>query len=128
MILFLFLAAVSACARLAGDWTNELGSVASFRTSAKSGELAGTYTSAVGKASGAYALRGTYNTNSCEPTLAWSVTWTNSHEASNSSSSWSGVLLNNTIYATWLLTTHVDSAADVWTATRVGTNVFTRQK
>ena len=70
MILFFILSA-SACVRLAGDWINELGSVASFRTFGKTGELSGTYTSAVGKASGVYSLLGTYDAESCEPTLSW---------------------------------------------------------
>lgn len=126
MILFFILSA-SACVRLAGDWINELGSVASFRTFGKTGELSGTYTSAVGKASGAYILFGTYDAESCEPTVSWSVTWKNGQQSSNSSSSWSGVWLNGSIYTTWLLTSHVDSVDDVWSATRIGTNVFSRQ-
>ena len=117
----------SSCQILTGAWVNELGSVANLRAHAKTGELVGDYTSAVGSAAGAYVLRGSYQVEACEPTFAFAVTWQNAVMRANSTTAWSGMLKNGTLYTTWLLTEQVDTAADVWRATRVGTNVFFRQ-
>ena len=130
MILFFTLVSftlVNACYLLSGVWVNELGSIAYIQAHTKTGELTGSYTKAVGKASGAYVLRGSYQVDVCDPSFAFVVTWQNSVNQSNSTTAWSGVFLNGTLYTTWLLTSQVASAADVWQATRIGSDVFYRQ-
>lgn len=116
------------CESLTGTWVNELGSVANLHAHAKTGELVGDYTTAVGIADGTYLLRGSYQVDSCDPTFAFVVTWQNAALRSNSTTAWSGVFVNGTLYTTWLLTEQVASAGDVWRATRIGTNVFFRTK
>lgn len=129
LIFLLFsLVVCQSCQVLTGTWINELGSVAKLRVFS-SGEITGTYNSGVGQASGNYELRGRFD-QSCSSdatTLSFSVSWTNQNTTSHSSSSWTGVLINDTIYTTWLLTNSVRSINDVWSATRIGTNVFLRK-
>ncbi len=130
ILIFLLLSFVfsQSCKVLTGTWLNELGSIAKLRASS-GGELSGTYNSGVGQASGDYELRGRFDQscNSVATTLSFSVSWVNQNTTSHSSSSWTGVLINDTIYTTWLLTNSVRSINDVWSATRVGTNVFSRK-
>lgn len=76
----LFILAAAACTDLSGTWVNELGSVATFFSSGSSILFGGVYTSSVGKASDAYELFGTYDNESCEPTLSWLVTWNNAYQ------------------------------------------------
>lgn len=128
MISLLFVNLIFACQLLTGSWVNELGSVANIRAHAKTGQLDGDYTTAVGTASGPYPLLGTYVRDSCESTFGFSVTWDKPSARGNSTTTWSGIFLNGTLYTTWLLTAQVQSAADVWQATRIGTNVFYRAK
>jgi hypothetical protein len=116
------------CESLTGTWVNELGSVANLHAHAKTGELVGDYTTAVGIADGTYLLRGSYQVDSCDPTFAFVVTWQNAALRSNSTTAWSGVFVNGTLYTTWLLAEQVATAGDVWRATRIGTNVFFRTK
>lgn len=125
--LSLFICTSLACQLLTGTWINELGSVADIRASLKTGDLSGHYTSTVGSASGPYALVGSFQRGACHPTFGFSVTWQSATGGdSNSTTAWSGVLVNGTLFTTWLLTSAVDSSADVWRATRIGTDVFYR--
>lgn len=129
MILLLILTCASfasPCELLSGSWINELGSVANIHAHAKTGELSGDYTSAVGAANGQYPLVGTYQRDACNPTFAFTVTWDNAVRRANSTSAWSGVFVNGTLYTTWLLTSQVANSADAWQATRIGSNVFYR--
>lgn len=128
MISLLFVNLIFACQLLTGSWVNELGSVANIRAYSKTGQLEGDYTTGVGAASGPYPLVGTYQRDSCEATFGFSVTWDKASARGNSTTTWSGVFLNGTLYTTWLLTSQVQSTADVWQATRIGTNVFYRAK
>ena len=127
ILLIAFLAnTIGACSLLNGVWMNELGSVATLK-SAANGDVTGTYNSAVGKASGDYVVRGRIDKGCPSSTLSFVVSWTNANSTAHSCSSWSGVLLDDTIYTTWLLVGAVNSTDDVWASTRVGTNVFRRQ-
>jgi len=121
-------ALAGACYLMSGAWVNELGSVAYIQAHAKTGDLTGYYTTAVGDASGNYVLRGSYQVDVCDPTFAFVVTWQNSaNNQSTSTTAWSGVFINGTLHTTWLLTSQVASSADVWQATRIGSNVFHKQ-
>ena len=128
MIVFTIFAIAEACSLISGVWINELGSTATLKAT-QNGDLIGTYNSAVGKASGNYELRGRYDKKCDNPTLSFSVTWTNANETADSSTAWVGTLFDNidTIYTTWLLVSTVNSTLDQWAATRIGTNVFTRK-
>jgi hypothetical protein len=126
-MLIFFFSFVNSCNLLTGSWINELGSVANLKTDSAN-NIIGTYNSAVGRASGDYELRGRI-TNGCPSSVvAFSVAWTNANMSAHSTSAWSGVLIDDVIYTTWLLSVAVNSSDDVWAATRVGTNVFQRQK
>lgn len=130
MILFFALLSctfASACYLMSGVWVNELGSTAYIQAHSKTGELTGYYTTAVGNASGNYELRGSFQVDACDPTFAFVVTWQNAASQSNSTTAWSGVFINGTLYTTWLLTSQVSSSADVWQATKIGSNVFYKQ-
>lgn len=127
IVLIINFASCNSCQTLSGAWVNELGSIATIKAHPKTGEIVGDYVTAVGVASGHYALRGSFQTGACDPTFAFVVTWQNDVIDSNSSTAWSGVLVNGTLYTTWLLTEQVSTAADVWRATRIGSNVFFRQ-
>jgi len=124
MILF-FIAVSFACQTLSGTWVNELGSIANIH--AKSGFIDGDYTSAVGAASGSYPLVGSYTRGVCEMTFGFVVTWDKPSLRGNTTTAWTGVMLNGTLYTTWLLTQPVD-VASAWKATNIGTNVFYRAK
>ena len=129
MILLAIFTLVRGCAVLSGTWLNELGSVAVLKAAAN-GDLVGTYNTGVGKASGEYELRGRYDKTCGNPTLSFAVTWTNANDTAGSSTAWAGTFFedSDTIYTTWLLVSAVNSSADLWAATRVGTNVFARGK
>jgi hypothetical protein len=116
---------------IAGDWFNEFGSHMHL-TADPSGGISGTYTSGTGRAAGQYEVTGR-----CHPSgppgrgaaVGWTVAWHNRQRDPDSVTSWSGQYFEDRerIFATWLLT-RPSSAADVWEATAVGQDVFTRER
>ena len=117
----LIAASAAACPLLSGAWVNnQNGAVVNWRAIAKTGELVGDY---VDVAAGAFALYGTFQQQqpaACpQPatTLGFAVTWTNAVALGNSTTSWTGVLTNNTITAVWTL---IDTAMNV----AMGKDVF----
>ena len=113
---------------LNGTWYNELGSKMILETNGNN--IVGTYNTGVGDASGTYKLVGLFNASD-EPSLSigWVVVWSNEAGNSESVTSWSGQLQpvdgQDTIVATWLLTSETDSDDD-WQSTKVGIDRFTK--
>jgi len=120
------LGAATRCYGIDGEWENELGSHMTLKTVGD--QFRGTYVSAVGAVNGTYSLDGKFETACENPTLAFSVIWNNANLTTRSVTAWTGVLINDVIYATWLLTVSVNTTSSVWGATRVGTNRFSRVK
>lgn len=116
---------------LAGDWYSELGSHMRLTTD-PSGAITGTYTSAMGQASGQYPVVGRFD----QPPQAdhgtavgWTVAWHNDQSDAGSVTSWSGQYQaegTERISATWLLTRSA-IAPDTWESTVVGHDLFTRE-
>lgn len=119
----------AACRELSGAWENGLGSSMHLTPSANGG-LSGTYQSAVGSGAGVtFKLAGRFEPASARPTtLGFAVSWSDAagNVTAHSTTAWSGVVLNDVIYTTWLLTSSVNSSDDLWSAMRVGTDVFQR--
>jgi hypothetical protein len=115
---------------IAGDWYNEYGSHMRLATD-PSGGITGTYISAAGHASGRYVLVGRYDTPAgadYSTALGWTVAWRNEDNNADSVTSWNGLYQGDgeeRILATWLLTRSA-TAPNVWEATAVGQDVFTR--
>jgi len=112
-----------------GTWYNELGS--QMNISVSGATISGTYWTAVGSASGAYAVVGQFDT---QPTaggqaVGWTVVWTNASGSSHSVTTWSGQYQENQgqeeILAFWLLTSEQLPQND-WAATNVGQDTFVR--
>ncbi|MFJ1706676.1 avidin/streptavidin family protein [Kitasatospora sp. NPDC088346] len=115
---------------IAGDWYNELGSHMRLVAS-PSADISGTYTSVTGHASGQHPLVGRYDPpakTGCGATVGWTVVWQNEQGDAACVTSWSGQYFeaSERICASWLLTTST-SPNDMWEATTVGQDVFTRQ-
>ncbi|GAA2807859.1 avidin/streptavidin family protein [Kitasatospora paracochleata] len=116
---------------IAGDWYSELGSHMRLDTD-PSGAVTGTYTSALGRVSGAYPLVGRYDPprKAAQGTaLGWAVAWQNDSADAGSVTAWSGHYRGDgteRISATWLLTRSAE-APDTWESTVVGHDVFTRE-
>ena len=114
-LIAVLLAAVAACPLLSGVWSSQHGATLNLRAIAKTGELTGDYVDAN---KGAYALYGTFQVGACQPTLGFAVTWSNAAVRGNSTTAWSGALINNTITALWW---RVDNAGN----SDLGADVFT---
>ena len=125
---------------VAGTWYNELQSEISIdEYSEGPGRLRGYYQTAVGNvpSNQKYHLVGTYDTSgdASKGTIAFTVQWLHGPDGDNlnSTTAWSGqrIKLNESgegaISTTWLLTTQ-EKVEDLWSATNIGTNVFTREK
>jgi hypothetical protein len=121
---------------LAGVWYNELCSEMRINSQTdKEGTLQGTYQTAVGNVppDKIFPLVGTYDISGDESkgTVSFVVQWSQKPpgENTNSTTAWSGQRIKvdkeSTISTTWLLTTQ-KSSDDLWSATNIGTNVFTR--
>ncbi|MDH6126357.1 avidin/streptavidin family protein [Kitasatospora sp. GP82] len=116
---------------IAGDWYNEFGSHMHL-TAEPSGGISGTYTSGTGHAVGRYVVTGRYHASGQTgqgAAVGWTVAWHNQQSDAGSVTSWTGQYFENEerILATWLLTRPA-TAADVWEATTVGQDVFTRER
>jgi hypothetical protein len=116
---------------IAGDWYSELGSHMRLDTD-DSGGLTGSYTSAMGQATGGYPLVGRFDRPQ-QPdhgtAVGWTVAWHNERSDAGSVTSWSGQYQADgveRISATWLLTRSA-TAPDAWESTMVGHDLFTRQ-
>ncbi|EHR51126.1 avidin family protein [Saccharomonospora marina XMU15] len=114
-----------------GDWYNEFGSRMRLRPDAEGG-LSGEYVSAVGHVAGTYRLIGRY-AGSTEAghgiVLGWTIAWHNDRGSADSVTSWSGQYLAQDperILTTWLLSRSAEPD-EVWEATVVGQDVFTRR-
>lgn len=115
-----------------GDWYNELGSMMTLEQNGSS--ITGTYHTAVGDASGDYAIVGSIDVDG-DPSVngqavAWVVVWNNAaHGSSHSITAWSGqyqiVNGEEEITTLWLLTEEMPANAE-WAATTVNQDVFTR--
>ncbi|MFB7667733.1 avidin/streptavidin family protein [Kitasatospora sp. NPDC056138] len=116
---------------IAGDWYNEFGSHMHL-TADPSGGISGTYTSGAGHVAGQYELTGRCHASGQSghgAAVGWTVAWHNQQSAPDSVTSWSGQYFEDRerIFATWLLT-RPSQAPDVWEATTVGQDVFTRDR
>ena len=122
---------------VAGTWYNELCSeIIIDELSEGPGRIRGCYKTAVGNVPSDqfYPLVGTYDLSGDDSkgTISFAVQWYNEPSGvnRNSTTAWSGqrIKLNGepTISTTWLLTTQKTSE-DLWSATNIGTNVFTRK-
>lgn len=112
----------SSCQTLTGTWIDELGSLADVNSHTKSGWLSGTFASAVGAVRTPQPLVGSFERGVCHPTFGFVVAW----PGANSTTAWSGALVNGTLRTTWLLTVRNAASADEWQATHVGSSVFYR--
>lgn len=129
IVIFAIMSFATACSILSGVWQNELGSIATIKSD-RTGAFTGLYSSAVGGTNGNYSISGRIDPDCSGDTfraLSFAVSWQNKITSFHSSTSWSGFLVNDTIYTTWLLVSSMPSFEDIWSATRVGTNVFRRQ-
>ena len=116
---------------LSGVWYNELGSTMTLQINGS--QLAGTYQTAVGNATGLYQLTGSFDPM---PTpgpsgisLGWVVAWNNPSGNSHSVTAWCGQCQviggRETLTAMWLLSEETDPQND-WKSVFVGKDVFTR--
>ena len=115
--------------KLDGTWYNELGS--KMQLTVDGPAITGTYVTAVGEASGTYAIVGRTETGTHgSQSVAFVVCWQNASGSSASCTSWSGQLQQDanqqeSIVTSWLLTTDTD-VGDDWKSTFVGQDVFRR--
>jgi len=114
--------------RLDGEWFNELGSKMVLRVDGPS--ISGTYHTAVGNASGEYALVGRADTpRETSQSVGFVVSWQNEYQSADSLTAWSGQLQvidgEEMIVTTWLLTIETAPGED-WKSTMVGRDVFKR--
>uniref|UniRef100_A0A672V7T7 Avidin n=2 Tax=Strigops habroptila TaxID=2489341 RepID=A0A672V7T7_STRHB len=116
---------------LAGNWTNDLGSNMTIIMNSKC-NFSGSYSTAVSETPEKIEkspLRGSQNyRNLTQPVFGFTVNWT----FTDSVTVFTGQCFvdetgKEVLKTMWLLRSHADSIKDDWTATRVGTNVFTRQ-
>ena len=121
---------------LTGVWYNELGSEMRINSyTNKEGTMYGTYQTAVGKVPPwkIFPLVGMYDISGDESkgTVSFVVQWSQNPHGVNSTTAWSGQRIKvdgePTITTTWLLTNQ-ESLKDLWSATNIGKNVFTRKK
>lgn len=111
---------------LGGTWDNELASELVLEDDG-AGHLEGSYRSVAGiTAGGTYSVRGSYDVHASGPglVLGFVVDWGEHH----SLTAWSGRYCpdDETIHATWIMTTQADEA-DVWRSTLIGHDVFHRR-
>jgi len=113
--------------QLTGTWQNELGSVVELIAS-KSGNIIGEYMSKVGKVNGTYSLIGLYDTDSSieYTTVGFIVSWSNSNMNAHSLASWNGFYSNQTLNMFWVLSSTPKNSDDIWSAQRIGKDVFTK--
>jgi hypothetical protein len=117
---------------LVGTWYNELGSTLVINQ-VQGGVLSGSYQTAVsssGCAQGAFYVAGVTDTDSGGHNVGFAVSWNNGNSQCASVTAWSGQLLadsNGNPYITvfWLLTVETQ-AADSWSATHIGQDLFTQ--
>ena len=112
---------------LDGTWKNQLGSTVYLDTTAD-GQVSGRYSTAVGNASGWYALRGTFDpTTATNVTFGFCVTWqSEARGSSQSSTCWSGfVNSRQELDTTWLLT-RFPAPGSEWAAANVGKDRFVK--
>lgn len=115
---------IQASKSISGYWKNQLNSC--MYLNANNYTLTGWYRSAVGQACGHYNLLGNYNNDQGLSTISWSVAWSNTQCGdSHSATGWSGQLATDgAIYTTWTLTSLVDDIKSLWSATRIGQDIF----
>lgn len=109
-------------------WTNELGSSVTFKQSGN--QLGGSYTTAVGNASGPYAVTGWIDTAPADgagTVIGFCVLWSNANGNSHSLTTWSGQILpfgtSTVMVSTWLLC-GATVPDDYWSSTNVGMDLF----
>nr|QBK91000.1 MAG: avidin family protein [Pithovirus LCPAC201] len=113
---------------LDGVWTNELKSTMKL-TEDLDGTIHGTYhTASPPQVKGPFTLVGRRTTlGESVSALSFSVSWNNSISGNwNSATSWSGVVRDDEIETTWILTTVIENPGLRWGDTKVGFNVFKR--
>ena len=114
---------------VAGNWYNELGSVMGLNISGS--VISGTYQTAVGVATGIYALTGGLDTlpQSGGQAVGFVVAWVNEYGTSNSVTTWSGqyqvIAGVEQIHTLWLLTRET-YPSDNWASTLIHNDLFTR--
>jgi len=114
---------------LGGTWYNELKSKMVLTVNGPS--VTGTYETAVGDATGQYAVVGRTETGAQgSQSVAFAVCWQNDSGSSRSCTAWSGQLQvdrngKESIVTTWLLTGDTAAAGD-WKSTVVGQDLFHR--
>jgi hypothetical protein len=108
-------------------WLNELGSTVTF--SQTGNELGGQYVTAVGDASGTYALTGWIDAVPAGTTtvLGFCVLWSNASGNSHSATTWAGQIIpygtSSLMVTTWLLSL-ATVPEDYWESTRVSMDIF----
>ena len=133
--------------QLSGVWKNELGSV--MRLRARDNALGGTYESAVGNATGAYNLTGSYVSPPPPPPadagtvskdgaalpVSFVVHFRNEQRDARSVGAWNGHVVGGgadgqplRIRTTWLLTSVPAEPGALWASKRVGEDTFVKQK
>ncbi|NXK80146.1 AVID protein, partial [Amazona guildingii] len=116
---------------LAGNWTNDLGSNMTINPMDSKCNFDGTYLTAVAESKNKIKkspLRGSQNcTDKTQPVFGFTVNWS----FSDSITVFTGQCFvdkgKEVLKTMWLLRSHQNSIKDYWNATKVGTNVFTRQ-
>lgn len=117
---------------LAGTWYNELNSTMILEDDG-SGNLRGTYESAVGLQLGQCSLTGRYDTGSNAPgtALGFMVVWQTANVNANAVTTWSGQFQvvdgKEQIFTMWLLSIVNDKDSD-WNSIEVGQDLFTRNR
>lgn len=98
---------------LFGRWVNQRNSTLLLKPSGLPGGLTGEYQSAVGNASGTYALTGSYDPAGC--TLGFCVTWVNSVNGnSQSTTCWVGEAQNGAINTMYTLVYAIPPKTEPW--------------
>lgn len=112
---------------ISGVWYNEINSTVEFEV--KGAEVRGWYISAVGQASGPYALIGFVDTDDETPTLGWVVRWQNKKKNAQSVTTWCAQAQvidgEEVIDSTWLLVRST-TVKDSWESTMIGKDIFRR--
>ena len=111
---------------ISGSYRNELGSNVTLHANAD-GSLTGSYSSAVGNASGSYPLLGSASAS----TVGFCVTWNNkAHGDSDSTTCWTGQIMVDLALGRvqldtfWILASKPSSVDTNWASNRVGNDVF----
>ena len=132
MIFTLFLAIASCLVDLQGNWTNNKGTIVEFYQMGN-GDLDGHFTSTMTSEKPLrfwlYGHVAAYENN---PTMYFGVTFNcfvykTCGNAASPSAAWSGLVINDTIYATMIFTSSRNSTSQLWSVTTVGFDVFERQ-